>query len=150
MKNGIGNDKSGIVNVQELGLGAEEGRNEQTGLDQTNKVRQAVSGHNDEGCGQDMVLAPEENIPHVCYYMANMPITKGAIRKLRADKSKTHVNLLVKRAFKEAVSKMRKHPTVKNLVEVYKRLDRAAKSRAIHKNKADRLKSRLSRLIRKK
>jgi len=82
--------------------------------------------------------------------MADMPITKGAIRKLRADKSKTRINGMVKRAFREAVSKMRKHPTVKNLVEVYKRLDRAAKSQVIHRNKADRLKSRLSRLLRKK
>ena len=79
-----------------------------------------------------------------------MPITKGAIRKLRADKKKTRINVLVKRTFREAVTKMRKHPTVKNLVEVYKKLDRAAKSRAIHKNKADRLKSRLAKLLKKK
>ncbi len=82
--------------------------------------------------------------------MADMPITKGAIRKLRSDKSKTRVNGMVKRAFRESVSKMRKHPTVKNLVEVYRKLDRAAKSKVIHKNKADRLKSRLSRLVVKK
>ncbi len=79
-----------------------------------------------------------------------MPITKGAIRKLRADKSKTRINAVVKRAFREAVSKMRKHPTVKNLAEVYRRADRAAKSKVIHKNKADRLKFRLSRLVVKK
>ena len=82
--------------------------------------------------------------------MANMPVTPGAIRKLRADKSKARINGVVKRAFKEAVSKMRKHPTVKNLVEVYKRLDRAAKLKVIHRNKADRLKSRLSREVGKK
>ncbi|KKU69987.1 MAG: 30S ribosomal protein S20 [Candidatus Amesbacteria bacterium GW2011_GWA1_47_20] len=82
--------------------------------------------------------------------MANMPITKGAIRKLRADKKKTGVNAQIKRSFREAVSKMRKHPTVKNLVEVYKRLDRAAKTHTIHENRADRLKSRLTKLLKKK
>lgn len=79
-----------------------------------------------------------------------MPITKGAIRKLRADKGKARVNNVIKRAFRESVSKMRKHPTVKNLVEVYRKLDRAAKSKVIHKNKANRLKSRLSKLLKKK
>ena len=82
--------------------------------------------------------------------MADMPVTLGAIRKLRTDKGRTGINAVVKRIFREAVSKMRKHPTAKNLVEVYKRLDRAAKSQVIHRNKADRLKSRLSRLLRKK
>lgn len=133
-----------------MGLGAKEGGDEQAGLDQANQMGQAVGGHNDKGGGKDVALAPEENIPHVCYYMADMPITKGAIRKLRADKSKTRINAVVKRVFREAVSKMRRHPTLKNLVEVYRRLDRAAKSKVIHKNKADRLKSRLSRLLRKK
>lgn len=79
-----------------------------------------------------------------------MPITKGAIRKLRADKKKAGMNLRAKKTFKEAVTKMRKHPTVKNLTEVFKKLDRAAKSKVIHKNKAGRLKSRLAKLIAKK
>lgn len=79
-----------------------------------------------------------------------MPITKGAIRKLRADKKKTAMNLGVKKVLRQTVAKMRRSPTVKNLVTVYKNLDRAAKRHVIAKNKAARLKSRLSRLIRKK
>ena len=79
-----------------------------------------------------------------------MPVTVGAIRKLRADKKKAAVNLVVKKAYKEAVSVMRKRPTAKNLTEVFRRLDRAAKSQVIKKNKAARLKSRLSKLIKKK
>lgn len=79
-----------------------------------------------------------------------MPILKGAIRKLRADKKKVAINVRVAQAFKGAVKKMRKHPTAKNLVEAFRRLDRAAKSRVIAKNKAGRLKSRLSKLLHKK
>lgn len=97
-----------------------------------------------------MCLFSEENFAHLCYYSFAMPITKGAIRKQRADKRKTKINLDVKKAFKEAVSKMRKSPTSKNLITVYQKLDRASKSQVIHKNKASRLKSRLSKLLKKK
>ena len=82
--------------------------------------------------------------------MAIMPITVGAIRKLRADKRKAIFNLQVKKSLKEAVSQMRKKPTEKNLKELFVRADRAVKSRVIHKNKAARLKSRLSALVKKK
>jgi small subunit ribosomal protein S20 len=76
-----------------------------------------------------------------------MPITKGAIRKLRADKKKSALNLKVKTAYKQAVSSMRKHPSIKTLREVFSKVDRAAKTNVIHKNKASRLKSRLSKLV---
>ena len=92
-------------------------------------------------------LAVFEKIPHVCYYMGGMPITTGAIRKLRADKKKAGVNLKVKHLLREAVAKMRKKPSKATLVEVFKRADRAAKSGVVHKNKAARLKSRLSKLV---
>jgi small subunit ribosomal protein S20 len=82
--------------------------------------------------------------------MAVMPITVGAIRKLRADKLKAVINLKVKKALKEAVSLMRKKPTEKNLKDLFMRADRAVKGRVIHKNKAARLKSRLSALVKKK
>ena len=76
-----------------------------------------------------------------------MPITVGAIRKLRADKKKTALNLRVKNLYKQAVKKARQKPTEKNLTEAFSRLDRAAKSKVIHKNKASRLKSRLAKLL---
>ena len=76
-----------------------------------------------------------------------MPITRGAIRKQRADKRKIAINLKVKSLYKNAVKKVRKQPTAKNLTDAFKRLDRAAKSHVIHKNKAARLKSRLSKLL---
>lgn len=42
---------------------------------------------------------------------------------------------------------MRKNPTAKALQKVYSQLDRAVKKKLIHKNKASRLKSRLSKLL---
>jgi len=82
--------------------------------------------------------------------MAGMPITKGAIRKLRADKRKAGVNNRTRRVYRGAVTVMRKKPSAKNLTAVFSQLDRAAKKKIISKNKASRLKSRLSRFLAKK
>ena len=76
-----------------------------------------------------------------------MPVTKQAIKKIRQDKRKTIYNLRVKKVYKQAVSAFRKNPTAKGISEVFSKLDRAAKTSIIHKNKAARLKSRLSKLI---
>lgn len=78
-----------------------------------------------------------------------MPITKGAIRKQRADKRKVVQNLAAKRSFRDAVSAMRRKPTAKNLQTAFSRLDRAAKTHTLHKNTASRLKSRLAQLLAK-
>lgn len=80
----------------------------------------------------------------------SMPQTTGAIRKLRADKKKSAINLKIKKALKEAVLLMRKKPTEKNLKQLFIRVDRAVKKNVIHDNKASRLKSRLSLLVNKK
>jgi hypothetical protein len=48
-----------------------------------------------------------------------MPITKGAIRKQRADARKQRVNGRIKTGVREAVAKMRKKPTSANLVKVF-------------------------------
>ena len=82
--------------------------------------------------------------------MAIMPVTVGALRKLRADQRKAAINLRVRKALKEAVSVMRKKPTEKNLKDLSSKADKAVKSKVIHKNKAARLKSRLSALVKKK
>jgi small subunit ribosomal protein S20 len=79
-----------------------------------------------------------------------MPITVGAIRKLRADAKKKQENSKVKRAYKDVVAEMRRKPSEKVLAEVFSRLDRAAKRGVIHANKASRLKSRLAVLVKKK
>lgn len=79
-----------------------------------------------------------------------MPITVGAIRKLRADKNKVAINENAKRAYKEAISTMRHKPNAKNLQAAFSKLDRAAKTNLVHKNTASRLKSRLAKLLPKK
>lgn len=76
-----------------------------------------------------------------------MPITKSAIKKLRQDKKRTRVNRTVRQSVKDAIKAFRKNPKGEQLERVYEMLDRAAKKRVIHQNKASRLKSRLSKLI---
>ena len=78
-----------------------------------------------------------------------MPVTAAAKKKLRRDRKKTIVNLRIKRRFKEAIKEMRRHPSQKALRTAYRLLDRAAKKGVIHKNKAARLKSRLTKLLKK-
>lgn len=79
-----------------------------------------------------------------------MPVTKQAIKKVRQDRRKKAINLKVKTALKKTVTAFRKAPRADALKKVYSALDRAAKTNVIHKNKASRLKSRLSKLISKK
>ena len=78
-----------------------------------------------------------------------MPVIKQAIKKVRQDKRKTLINLKVKNAYKKAVSAFRKSPSEAGLKTVYRVLDTAAKTNVIHKNKAARLKSRLSKKLAK-
>lgn len=75
-----------------------------------------------------------------------MPVTKQARKKLRKDKKRTEKNLIVKEGFKKSVKNTRKTPTPKKLSEASKVIDKAAKKGIIHKNKAARIKSRLSKL----
>ena len=81
------------------------------------------------------------------FILSNMPVIKQAIKKLRQDKRKTAINLRRRLAYKKAVSDFRRQPTEKGLLLVFKTLDRAAKTNVIHKNKAARLKSRLSKML---
>lgn len=76
-----------------------------------------------------------------------MPLTKQAIKKVRQDKRKIIYNLRVKKTYKQAVAAFRKNPVAKSISGVFSKLDKAAKTNIIHKNKAARLKSRLSKLI---
>ena len=76
-----------------------------------------------------------------------MPVTKQAIKKVRQDKRKAAFNLRVRKAYKAAVIAFRKKPTAALLSTVYKTLDKAAKTNVIHKNKAARLKSQLSKKL---
>lgn len=76
-----------------------------------------------------------------------MPVSKQAEKKLRHDRLRTKTNAGKKLALRDAIKKTRKQPTAKSLTEVFSLLDKATKTNLIHKNKAARLKSRLSKLL---
>ena len=76
-----------------------------------------------------------------------MPVIKQAIKKVRQDARKTSINLKRKNAYKKAVHDFRKSKTAAGLITAFVALDKAAKMNVIHKNKASRLKSRLSKLV---
>jgi small subunit ribosomal protein S20 len=78
-----------------------------------------------------------------------MPITKRAVKKLRHDRKRTIQVKRVHGALQKLVKSMRKKPTQASLTKAFSALDKAAKTHAIHKNKAARLKARLSKLLKK-
>lgn len=83
-----------------------------------------------------------------------MPITRSAKKALRQSMKRHTQNLRKKEAYKRAVSDIKKAITSgkiddakKLLPLLYKTLDKAAKTHAIKKNRASRLKSRLTQLM---
>lgn len=76
-----------------------------------------------------------------------MPIIKSAIKKLRQAEKRAARNRTVKSGFKKVLDIFKKTPTNKNLSAVFSGLDKLAKTKVIHKNKASRLKSRLSKKV---
>lgn len=86
-----------------------------------------------------------------------MPITSSAKKALRQNKTRRARNVVRKEAYKKLVVTYRKKVAAKAIDEaqkllpsVFKALDKAAKNNVITKNKASRLKSRLSKLTAKK
>ncbi len=73
-----------------------------------------------------------------------MPVTTSAKKALRRDRRRKTVNLRIKKKMKAALRRAKEEPTKKNLSLAYSAIDRAVKKKVIHKNKAVRLKSRLS------
>ena len=78
-----------------------------------------------------------------------MPIIKRAIKKLHHDRRRTVERELSRRSLERAVKLVRRTPTPKKISEAYQALDKSAKLRLIHINKANRLKSRLTKLLKK-
>ena len=73
-----------------------------------------------------------------------MPIIKSAIKKVRKDKLRTLRNQKRGAALKSLIKKAKSANSPKNLQAAFSALDKAAKVKLIHPNKAARLKSRLS------
>jgi len=78
-----------------------------------------------------------------------MPVSKQAEKKLRHDKLQTKSNAAKRMNLRATIKEVRKSATPKTLTEAFSVLDKAVKSHLIHKNKAARLKSRLSKLLKK-
>ena len=76
-----------------------------------------------------------------------MPIIKSAIKKVRKDKTRTARNKKRADNLKGLIKKLRISKNAKDLQTAFSALDKAAKVKLIHPNKASRLKSRLSKLI---
>ena len=83
-----------------------------------------------------------------------MPITKSAKKALRQSVSRRARNIARKDAYKGAIKTYKKFVASKEtgeaatkLAAAYKALDKAAKTGAIKKNKASRIKSRLAKKL---
>lgn len=79
-----------------------------------------------------------------------MPAIKSAKKKLRADKKRESANKKIKALVNVSLKKAQRKPTPKSIQEAFSIIDKGVKKNIIHKNKAARLKSRLSKLIGKK
>lgn len=79
-----------------------------------------------------------------------MPVTKTAKRALRGSRRKFKVNKLIDKKLSEAIKKAKRQKTKEAINKASSLADRASKKKAIHKNKAARIKSVLSKLLPKK
>lgn len=76
-----------------------------------------------------------------------MPVTKTAKRALRSSKRKEEVNKLIRTNLDIAVRQAKRDKTKKKIITAISLTDRAAKKKIIHRNKAARIKSTLSKLL---
>lgn len=76
-----------------------------------------------------------------------MPVTKSAEKSLKQDRRRARFNLVTQKKFKAALKLARTKPTSKSVSEAQSLIDRATKKGIIHKNKASRLKSALTKKI---
>jgi small subunit ribosomal protein S20 len=78
--------------------------------------------------------------------MANI---KANIKTIRKDKKRKNRNKIVLSALKTNVKNSRTSPSKENLTVIYTKVDSACSKGKIHKNKANRIKSRLAKLANK-
>ncbi|HKC05102.1 MAG TPA: 30S ribosomal protein S20 [Patescibacteria group bacterium] len=76
-----------------------------------------------------------------------MPVTKTAKRALRGSKNKETVNKIIVMKLEAAVRTAKKGKSKEKVAKAISLADKAAKKNVIHKNKAARLKSQMSRLL---
>lgn len=76
-----------------------------------------------------------------------MPILKNAKKALRASQRKNIVNRGLKTRLKTSMDKVKDSKKVEDMSASFSAIDKAVKKNIIHKNKAARLKSRVSKLV---
>lgn len=76
-----------------------------------------------------------------------MPVTKTAKRALRGSKRKEIINKIIVSKLEVAIKAAKKSKTKKTVEAAVALADRASKTSTIHKNKAARIKSQLSKLL---
>jgi small subunit ribosomal protein S20 len=79
-----------------------------------------------------------------------MPVIKSAKKKLRKDKKITLEHKRLKSLLKNAISQAEKKPSEASVKKAVKIIDKVAKKKILHKNKASRIKSTLAKKIAKK
>ena len=76
-----------------------------------------------------------------------MPILANAKKALKVSKKKAIINRQVKSRVKTKTDAFAKEPSVSTLSQAFSSIDRAVKKNLFHKNKAARMKSRLSKMV---
>jgi len=79
-----------------------------------------------------------------------MPVTKTAKRALRSSKKKAEVNKSILKKMEIVIRLAKKTLKETDIIKAISLVDKAAKKKVIHKNKASRAKSTLSKLIKSK
>lgn len=76
-----------------------------------------------------------------------MPVTKTAKRALRGSERKANLNQTILSGLEIAIKKAKKTKAVEAVTKAMSLADRAAKKSVFHTNKANRIKSQLSKLV---
>lgn len=79
-----------------------------------------------------------------------MPVIKSAKKKLKQDKKREKRNDFYRVSLQKALKDVEKAPSLPKISQVVKLIDKLAKKNLLHKNKAGRLKSKLSKLVKPK
>lgn len=78
-----------------------------------------------------------------------MPITSSATKKMRRDVRKRALNLEKKITLKKTIKTAKAEPTAENVKIAQKAIDKSAKLNLMHQNRAARLKSKLSKQVKR-
>ncbi len=78
-----------------------------------------------------------------------MPITSSATKKMRRDTRKRALNLEKKVVLKKAIKTARENPTTENVKIAQKAIDKSVKNNTLPKNRAARIKSALSKKVKR-